>query len=384
MREIMVFDDGTIYTLRWLRALVWARREFLEQGFRVRFNLGSTLISRKPGGVVDKASFEEVKDLFQKGGKDRYDIVFMAYHWDCGFLSRPEDEIIELLNMIKNRSNILVWLDTADSTGTCNFQYIPYVDFYLKKQLLKDRRRYLKPIWGGRIHSEYYHNTYGINYLENKEHVKSVPLKEEDISKLRLSWNVGCGNLPFFPVYTELLHPLDYANYKFFSPNTVREFDIHYRGSAWSTSVAGYQRGLTIEALDKAEGIKIPDVRSKISHNDYVNELKHSKLVCSPFGWGEICTRDFEAFLYGAALIKPDMGHLITYPNWYLPGITYVPIRWDFSDFSDIINDVKHGNIDKYKDIAIKGQEQFKGYMATKKGKESFAKHILSQIEVIP
>lgn len=32
---------------------------------------------------------------------------------------------------------MLVWLDTADSTGTCMFDVMPYVDLYFKKQLLK-------------------------------------------------------------------------------------------------------------------------------------------------------------------------------------------------------------------------------------------------------
>ena len=30
----------------------------------------------------------------------------------------------------------------------------------------------------------------------------------------------------------------------------------------------------------------------------------------SPFGFGEICYRDFEAMLNGACLIKPDVSHL--------------------------------------------------------------------------
>ena len=33
--------------------------------------------------------------------------------------------------------------------------------------------------------------------------------------------------------------------------------------------------------------------------------------MLSPFGWGEICYRDFEAALNGMLLIKPDMNTLI-------------------------------------------------------------------------
>ena len=53
--------------------------------------------------------------------------------------------------------------------------------------------------------------------------------------------------------------------------------------------------------------------------------------VLSPFGYGEICFRDFEAVLSGALLLKPDCGHLETWPDIYGEG-TYVPLDWMASD----------------------------------------------------
>ena len=55
--------------------------------------------------------------------------------------------------------------------------------------------------------------------------------------------------------------------------------------------------------------------------------------------------RDFEIFINGSLLIKPDMSHLETYPNFYKPMETFVPTRWDFEDLEDkildLINDKK-------------------------------------------
>jgi hypothetical protein len=66
-------------------------------------------------------------------------------------------------------------------------------------------------------------------------------------------------------------------------------------------------------------------------------ELANSRLCFSPFGYGELCWRDIEAFQTGAVLIKPDMGHLQTLPDLYEPGVTYLPVRWDFSDLEDVV-----------------------------------------------
>ena len=56
----------------------------------------------------------------------------------------------------------------------------------------------------------------------------------------------------------------------------------------------------------------------------------------SPFGIGEVCFRDFEAVHHECLLVKPSMAHIETRPNIYIPGETYVPVRWDFSDLADI------------------------------------------------
>jgi len=55
-------------------------------------------------------------------------------------------------------------------------------------------------------------------------------------------------------------------------------------------------------------------------------------MTLSPFGWGEVCFRDFEAVFAGTLLLKPDMSHIDTWPDIYLPGETYVPLSWDGDD----------------------------------------------------
>ena len=39
----------------------------------------------------------------------------------------------------------------------------------------------------------------------------------------------------------------------------------------------------------------------------------------------------------GAVLLKQDMGHVETDPDLFVPGETYVPLRWDLSDFDEVV-----------------------------------------------
>ena len=70
----------------------------------------------------------------------------------------------------------------------------------------------------------------------------------------------------------------------------------------------------------------------KISRIKYFSELSSSKVVISPFGYGEINLKDFEAFLYGCILLKPCVKHLETWPNLFIENETYVSFKWDFTD----------------------------------------------------
>jgi hypothetical protein len=35
-------------------------------------------------------------------------------------------------------------------------------------------------------------------------------------------------------------------------------------------------------------------------------------------------------------LIKPDVSHLRSHPDVFLPGETYAPVRWDYTDLEEI------------------------------------------------
>ena len=55
--------------------------------------------------------------------------------------------------------------------------------------------------------------------------------------------------------------------------------------------------------------------------------MRQSKIVVSPFGFGEMCHRDFEAWGCGAVLLKPRVDHLRTLPAHHISSMAVDVIR---------------------------------------------------------
>ena len=370
MRTITVFYDNSGYTLRWLRALVWCYSEFKDQGFKISFEGLETPIPYMSRFCHVPTTKQDFHKLFSK--KD-YDIVFLAYHHSKKSLCQlTSEERAEVLTSLRKKSNKLIWLDTADGTGTCYFDVLPYVDKYLKKQVLRDLKQYDHEVWSNRVFGEYYHNMLGINETGQKEtnNYYSV-LKPEYYSKIGISWNVGIGDLHSSGI-KRFLYRRAYAPVRFEAPSLNKRFDIHYRGSAYPGAI-GYQRALTMDMLLKRTDIRKPDVNTRVPYDEYVKESRDSLALISPFGFGEICGRDFEAFLFGAALIKPDMSHLRTYPDVYKSDETYLSIDWNYANFNELM--------DLF--LTETGRKRILEHLLfDKEMKEAFVKHVLSQIDL--
>jgi hypothetical protein len=112
----------------------------------------------------------------------------------------------------------------------------------------------------------------------------------------------------------------------------------------------------------------------KLAYRQYQKELRQSLILPSPFGLGEICFRDFECFLAGAALLKPDMSHMDTWPDYFQPWVTYVPHKWDFSDFQMRIQELLESPT-YCQHIAKAGQANYTQSVSTAGG-EAFARRL--------
>lgn len=214
----------------------------------------------------------------------------------------------------------IVFIDSFAHTDLRFGRHVaPYIDLYLRKALFRDRQEFLVPRLGDTNLTEYYMRLYG---LEEGEPVDwQVPPDLLDRLGLIQNFLMAPGLSAAF------MGPRpDFAN---------RSIDMNLRIAMKGTPWYSAMRRHAMQAARDLPGVSVT-TEDRIPHSQFMTELHQSRLCWSPFGYGELCWRDIEAFLTGAVLIKPDMGHLDTLPDLYRPGETYLPVKWDFSDLEEV------------------------------------------------
>lgn len=232
----------------------------------------------------------------------------------------PRDELASLLADVRSSmpEAKVVWLDWAAPVHLSHGWVLDEVDLYVKKHLLRDRSVYVKGL----------HDTNLAEY-EAQFDPGLLPPHQPGFERSLLDakvvpgWNFGT------------VGPLRRALANHTDPAGPRRLAVHCRcatqGSAWYTHLR--ERG-----MDAARKLAFePSVISEdlVPPAEFWSELEQSRLCISPFGYGEVCWRDFEAVAAGALLVKPDMSHLETSPDIYRPFETYVPVAWDWSDLEE-------------------------------------------------
>ena len=196
----------------------------------------------------------------------------------------------------------------------------PYIDWYLKKSFFKEREQHLVAFRGDTNLTQYYGDLYGISAEPVDWQVPSSIL-----AKLRLSPNFltapqFLGHFPKGQVPKQAGRALD------------MQTRLGKKGTPWYSAM----REDALQRTNALPGVTRSSAE-RVNYKVYMDEMRRSRLCFSPFGYGELCWRDIEAFQTGAVLIKPDMDHLDTLPDLYVPEETYLPVKWDFSDLEDVV-----------------------------------------------
>ena len=267
-----------------------------------------------------------------------------------------ENNLIDFLTMVRKDSGNVIWFDQSDSTGFLDFPVINFVDSFVVKQMLKDINYYAEP--HGNKNSRIW-----LNQEFDSENQDFIPCPKDQLHKIKLGWNIGYNDYRQFRQSFKFMS--NYIGYNIYplsvtSPTKSRLFDTAFRGNVnyGDVQAIASQRNNILKVVKELESSFNIAQGKKISKSAYRKELKDSKVCISPFGYGEICYRDFEAFLSGALIIKPSMDHLITFPNVYIANQTYIPISWDLNDLQSKFENVI-SNYDSYIDIAKQGQNNY-------------------------
>jgi hypothetical protein len=220
------------------------------------------------------------------------------------------------------------------------------IHLYIKKHVLRDRDCYGKPTLGDTNLTDYY-----ARRLRLDEPERHFPIPSGFLDKLVIG--------PSFATAPTVLPGL-LGNPPL---RGAREHDLHARFELGGTP---WYRGMRAEADAAVNALKgVSVVRGTGVHQaQFLAEMRHSKVCLSPFGYGEVCWRDYEAVLTGAVLIKPDMSHIATDPDIFIPWETYAPVAWDLSDFPDVLHRLL-GDEPLRRRIAAQAFETLRKWLAT-------------------
>jgi hypothetical protein len=306
-----------------------------------------------------------------------YKVVEVVRGRDCG-----KTVIQELVARLRHHGARVVWFDSSDGASVAHRWMASLVDVYAKAELFRDRTLYSRPLYRRELVDDFYRGACaGGRAAEDY----SQPLDVGSAAKLDLAWNLayadwrihsrgrlrrGLGIL--FPAsdYSVPLPGLPGP------PLVSRILDISYRARQPppTRAAVGFHRA-QLERIVRTLGAKYA-VRCEgiLSFRDYRREIAQARIVLSPFGCGEICYRDFERFMARSILVKPDMSHLCTWPDLYVPFRTYVPLSWDFSDAETKLDSILQ-NVGAYQTVADEGHQRLLDVLCSASGRRQFAEH---------
>lgn len=280
-------------------------------------------IARDLNVVFDKRL---IGDVLASSGLDTegFSAVFAKLSWQT-----PAAEALDKIARLRRQfppEVKLVYFDGVDDLCVQWNGLLDLVDLYVKKHVFADAACYRKQFVGKSNLTDYVARTSGRSFAEN-EIPHSGPVPDAHMGKIFAGYNIG----------------LDEKITKLFRRTrpalpSEKSADVICRATCapddWLFSLRG-NIGAALEPLAR-KGFKILAPDRRVDQKGYYEEMRSSRICVSPFGYGELCWRDFETILMGSLLVKPDMSHLRTEPNIFVPGETYVPVRWDYSDLADV------------------------------------------------
>jgi hypothetical protein len=337
---VVVFESGEEYKCTY------------DQKFLLSTNQYESAIELRPGDLVSSEyGSNRVLSTYVASPADVYDFSVREYH-----------------NFALGNGAYV-----HNSTGTHAMKYLTRSGCvgYVKKQLLKDRSLYKTTYPRHRWH---YYNLTKFNPQLDKVTEPAEWATDKLLNKVQMGWNLGLmtrnglvvGNNPDYDAERptdihciiktksnqksrDLIKMAAREKYKNSKP-TQEYWYGHYT----------WHRVMCQEKLaDITRRHKFSVQMGRAPKVLYLEKLRKSKICVSPLGLGEICFRDFEAITSGALLVKPNMDHLETWPNIYIPGVTYVDVKWDWSDLEEKLKHILK-NWDSYRDMRVKAFEVLK------------------------
>lgn len=263
------------------------------------------------------------------------DVLFVRPDWRE--LPEAVTEVMQTIRTAYPHLKIF-FIDPWDQVSSRFFGVLPYVDRLLKYQRLKRIEQYQLPLQGGTVITNYLASHQGIDL--GGWHVGSE-IDPAYLDRIATGWGVVSESRFETMLLKPLTWQLTHRQWRR-KPKNIDVFcHVSYDSIAAEGSWYTQHRQIAIAAVQAlapkyrlAASGEFPESRT-VSRQQYQDEIQRSRIVVSPFGWGEITWRDYEAVCNHALLLKPNIDHIETSPQIFYPGETYVPLKWDFSDLEE-------------------------------------------------
>jgi len=307
--RILLASDGRDYTS--------------EQQFAPLFRHGAALRTQR-GVVVQHRTIEEVFAM-PASALAKMDLVGLKLSFRT-----PTAEAIRSVRYFRTTLDgsgaKLVYFDGDDDANVQWPEVLPLVDLYLKKHVFTDPQAYTRRYVGKSNLTDYVAWEHGVSFMADII-PESGGADTSATRRILLGWNIGLDDR-----ITALARRMDPLS----GIGLDRDIDISCIAPVAKTAwIEPLRRVATDRVRDLAGRFRVFAPQARIAESEFYGSMRRTRLCVSPFGFGEICWRDFEAICCGCLLVKPDMSHIRTEPDIFIPGVTYVPVKWDYSDLEE-------------------------------------------------
>lgn len=228
-----------------------------------------------------------------------------------------QDATTEVLEQFKN----LLVIERGDSAEVRKRRILahPSVTTFVKMYCYKKLENHNEEAIRGRVF---------LKYIATPEEFAKYAKKPEQITPEDFSKIVPGFNFMHYKRLEPLFELLKTAEVK---PKNDRIIDMFFAGTteyvkntiAFDHEIIAGQlinqhRQHCIEEIEEfgRNGYNVEVIRGRgLKFNEYIKKLLDTKIIPSPFGWGEMCHRDYEAELCGCIVKKPFFDEIIHSPR---------------------------------------------------------------------
>lgn len=117
----------------------------------------------------------------------------------------------------------------------------------------------------------------------------------------------------------------------------LRPYTVHFAGTTTygDRHEISNHRLSALKAVRRIPGQHVMIDGRHIPRQEYDTKMLGSRIVLSPWGFGETAYRDYEALYAGAVLIKPESSFVNSWPDVFINGVRYIPCKPDWSDLKE-------------------------------------------------